>query len=414
MPTETAHKPVASRSRTGRGCAWAALAAAIALVGASPAQASSQTRTVDPVRITKTEVSFKLRGMEASSVVGARVNFFASKRRSKTLQRAVGVARVRGAIRSQRTLRLRKPRYARRGNLQLTLVGDGPQSPQGCAFDGPGLTAVGCDVAFEDTGAGNPASIWGSIDCQSDSRVQTLVGGDPAQTALGASQASDGFRRMTAYDGDDYWGERCELGHNDNRNGPTAVYHEGDHKFTFASIRLPSSLPLGTNQWQVVMQMKQAQPAANGSGTPMLSLRAYNGRWALLQSNSSGLSSDNHEIWSAPASSEQWTRFAFDVHYSQDPSQGSITVYVDLNGDGDAADAGEKSARMDTYTLKREISGGGDDGIDVGESIPSHLRAGIYHSPTIDCPTGCSVDIDNVQVVGAGLRALDAGRLSAG
>jgi hypothetical protein len=145
--------------------------------------------------------------------------------------------------------------------------------------------------------------------------------------------------------------------------------------------------------------MKQAQPAANGSGTPVLALRAYNGRWALMQSSSNEMSSDSREIWSAPATSEQWTRFAFDVHFSQDPSQGSIAVYVDLNGDGDAADPGEQGPTMNTYTLKREISGGGDDGIAPGDSIPSHLRTGIYHSPAIACPRGCSVDTDNVQVV---------------
>ncbi len=188
--------------------------------------------------------------------------------------------------------------------------------------------------------------------------MQTLNGGDPEKTALGGAQGSDDFRRMTAYDGDDFWGERCELGHNDNRTGPTAVYHEGDHKLTFASIRLPSNLPLDTNQWQVVLQMKQAQPAANASGTPVLALRAYNGRWALMQSDSNGSSSDSHEIWSAPATSGQWTRFAFDVHFSQDPSNGSISVYVDLNGDGDAADAGEQSSKINTYTLKYETAGG--------------------------------------------------------
>ena len=80
-------------------------------------------------------------------------------------------------------------------------------------------------------------------------------------------------------------------------------------------------------------------------------------------------------------------------------SRGRITVYADLNSDGDFDDEGETSSTMRTYTLKREIKGGYKDGIKPGKSIPSHLRAGIYHDDALDCGDGCSVDIDNVQVV---------------
>ena len=75
-------------------------------------------------------------------------------------------------------------------------------------------------------------------------------------------------------------------------------------------------------------------------------------------------------LWSAPARTGTWTRFAFDVHYSQYASQGSIKVYVDLNGDGDATDPGEQSPTFNTYTLKTETAGTNSDGIAAGESIP--------------------------------------------
>ncbi len=206
-------------------------------------------------------------------------------------------------------------------------------------------------------------------------------------------------------DGDDVWGERCELGWNDHRGGPTALYREGDHSVTFASFRLPASYPLENTSWQVVMQMKQTQPSANGGGTPVLSLEAKGGRWRLLQSTSNGPSGDTRELWTAPAARGVWTRFAFDVTYSQDPARGSVQVDVDLNGDGDASDSAERSPAIGTYTLKRETEGGcATDGIAPGESIPSHLRVGIYHHPAIACPppTGCAVEIDNVQIVDAG------------
>jgi hypothetical protein len=111
--------------------------------------------------------------------------------------------------------------------------------------------------------------------------------------------------------------------------------------------------------------------------------------------------SDSRDLWSVPARTNFWTRFAFDVRYSDHKKGGYIRVAVDLNGDGDFADPGELSPGFHTYTLKEEIPGGGADGIKAGQPIPSHLRAGIYHNSSIACPppTGCPVDIDNVQVL---------------
>jgi hypothetical protein len=167
------------------------------------------------------------------------------------------------------------------------------------------------------------------------------------------------------------------------------------------SVRLPSNFPIDADTWQVVMQMKQAGPANNSGGAPVLTLGVWNGRWRLSQAVDRTTSIDMHELWSAPAQLNFWTRFLFNVRYSANPKKGFIRVGVDLNGDGDFADPGERSRRFRTYTLKLETPGGGDDGINPGQAIPSHLRVGIYHDSSIPCPSpiGCSVDIDNVQVL---------------
>ena len=96
-----------------------------------------------------------------------------------------------------------------------------------------------------------------------------------------------------------------------------------------------------------------------------------------------------------------WTRFAFDVVYSQDPAVGSIQLSVDLNGDDDSLDPGEQSPTFQTYTLKYETESGYY--LDAGDSIPSHLRVGVYHDSSIPCPStgSCSDGVDNVQVVRA-------------
>jgi hypothetical protein len=251
----------------------------------------------------------------------------------------------------------------------------------------------------------DPEEFWGEVDCEDHEAPSTpphqviTTGGDTHSTATGERQRNTSFRRLTVYDGDDVDGERCELGLND-ADGPTAFYHEGERRKTYISIRLPESAPIGED-WRVVMQMKQAQPYDNPEQASMFELQARDGRWYL--------GSSWKGVWDTPAEQNTWTRFVFDVVYSQDPAKGSIQVDVDLNGDGDYADDVDVDGTVDEHspvfrraTLRKEKDGEDDIGPDEGESITSHLRAGIYQNELYPCPTtgvGCSVDIDNVQVL---------------
>jgi hypothetical protein len=250
----------------------------------------------------------------------------------------------------------------------------------------------------------NPVPFWGQVECAHPSRHQWITsGGDWHPTATGQAQGNDAFRRLHVLDGDDFYGERCELG-NDNHKAPTAFYSEGRRRITKISIRLPSGgFPLGAFTWQVVMQMKQAWPAANAGGTPVIELGAYDGKWVLAQSKSPGWSTAGRRLWTARARRDVWTRWSFDVRYSRGKRKGFIKVKVDLNGDGDTRDRGERPKKIRTYTLKREIPGGPGP-YRTGASLKSHLRAGIYHDPGIRCDDtdGCYIDIDNVQVVKPG------------
>jgi len=251
---------------------------------------------------------------------------------------------------------------------------------------------------FADSGgAADAGAVWGKIDCASpDRHRQMLLGGDPRPNLTDGAVGSTAYRRLTVFDGDNVYGERCELGLNDWREGPTALYHEGQRRITTVSLRLPKSFPLDAKRWQTVIQMKQAQPSAGGGGTPVIELFAFRGHWHLSVAT-------NHNVrtwtrWHGYARKNRWVRFRFDVRYSRRHKRGWVRLRADLNSDGDFRDRKERAGPFHGTTLKRETGGGGDDGISRGSSIPSHLRVGIYHDPAIKCPDGCSIDVDSVHV----------------
>jgi hypothetical protein len=258
------------------------------------------------------------------------------------------------------------------------------------------MSLLGCHLVASDTSADpDPLPFWGSIQCADDSRYSYVEsGGDPHQSANG-EPSNGAYRRLTVDDGDDFYGERCELGLNDHNVGPTTFYHEGQHRVTYFSERLPANFPLGTNTWQTVMQMKQAQPSDDDGSGPQLEMQAMQNHWVVVDSWNT--------LWTFPAQTNKWTRFAWDVYYSQDPSKGWLQVSADLNGDGDFNDKGERSPLLHAATLRTEPEGpnGTSDGLAPGDPIPSHLRVGIYHDPEISCapPVECSVEVDNVQVM---------------
>ncbi len=249
-----------------------------------------------------------------------------------------------------------------------------------------------CKVIHADTGVRGPKGLWGPLSCESPKRVRSIGhGGDPRPQANGRPQRNRSFRRIRVIDGDNFFGERCELGFN-SQSGPTALYHEGQRRITFASLRLPPEPSVNSPNWRVLLQMKQAAPYSNPTSASMFELQLRNGLWYV--------ESEWNAVWTAPAAAARWTRFAFDVVYSQNPAVGSIKAYVDLNGDGDASDTSEQSPVIHKRTLLTEIAGG-PSAIAPGGSVPSHLRAGLYQDDVYMCPppAGCWMDLDNVQVV---------------
>jgi hypothetical protein len=280
-------------------------------------------------------------------------------------------------------------------------------SPTGCSVDTTTMTAPGCTIAREDSSvAADPRpGLWGSIECATSTRHQQVTaGGDTAKRANGASQSDLSYRSLTVVSGDIFYGQRCELGRNEWRNGENtgtqtsgafALYNKGDRKITFFSQRYGAAFDPSVGTWQVVFQQKQAQPySGNGpvDGAPAIELQIHGNKLHIAN------------FWSTKWSTAAprlgaWIRYALDVTYSSDASVGKIRLYADLNADGDWNDAGEVSPIISAPTLAYTTTSA--YGLNAGDAIPGHPRIGLYHSPTISCPApaGCRVDVDNVQIV---------------
>ncbi len=271
--------------------------------------------------------------------------------------------------------RVRLRAVARDGAHARAVVHVSPQGASGC----------GLHLLQQDLGTNpDPVPLWGQIDAVSPSRVQWFASGGP-----------DGgpFRRLTALDGDLFHGnsERAELGDSDyfwedGRPDTFYLYQAGMRRVTSYWMRLPSNFPINTKDWQVVMQMKQTDPANNADGTPVIALQATDGQWILKQSLSPGPADDTRILWRTPARVGLWTPITVDATYSADPKAGRFSITI----------AGVSSPVFRTYDLKYEISPPGPE-LRAGDPIPDHLRLGIYHDPPLP---GTSVDIARVQIFG--------------
>jgi hypothetical protein len=248
-----------------------------------------------------------------------------------------------------------------------------------------GSSGCGLHVLQQDLGTNpDPVPLWGEIDAVSPTRAQWFASGGP-----------DGgpFRRMTAEDGDLFHGdsERAELGDSDyfwedGKPDTFYLYRAGMRRITSYWMRLPSNFPINSKDWQVVMQMKQTDPATNANGTPVIALQATDNQWILKQSLSPGPADDTRILWRTPARVGVWTHITVDATYSDDPSAGRFAITI----------GGVSSPVLRTYNMKYETSPAGPE-LQAGDPIPDHLRLGIYHDPPMP---GTSVDIAQVQIFG--------------
>ena len=198
---------------------------------------------------------------------------------------------------------------------------------------------------------------WASYLCQTPDRV--------TRSSTPVAQGSRAYR-LEVRDGDDAYGERCELSQGNPTRAGYPVFQEGQERWISWKVYLPSDFPLHTSRWNVISQWKQL----GSMGPPVLSMEVTDGRFHLVNNPAAGVPCCRSPRWSGPASPERWVDFTLHVKFSPDPAVGFVELYGDLDGGGKRL----LLPRTSTHTMKRDGS---------GRAVPSHSRIGIYRDPAI-------------------------------
>jgi hypothetical protein len=199
---------------------------------------------------------------------------------------------------------------------------------------------------------------WASWSCANQSRVQEV--GSPA------AQGHKAYK-LTVQDGDDAYGERCELG--DGNPGRTGypLFHEGDERWISFQVYLPDDYPIDTPDWNVMFQIHQE----GDGGCPPLALHVEDGQFKLFNSASKNYIFDTVEKWHAPAERNHWAKFTIHMMNSTDDSKGFVEMFGDLDGQGEKLLMPKEY--MHTMTVDK----------DTGRPMTNHARVGIYRNPKI-------------------------------
>ena len=197
---------------------------------------------------------------------------------------------------------------------------------------------------------------WANYSCESGDRI--------SRVSSPKAQGEHAYR-IEVRDGDDSYGERCELGQGNPTRDGFPVHQEGQERWISYQVRLPDEYPVNTPEWNNIFQLKGA-----GNGGPPVNMAVRDGRFLLLNSPENSSTCCERELWSGSATRNRWVKFTLHVKFSPDPNVGYVELYGDLDGSGQKLLMSKKN----TYTMKRDAS---------GRTVPSHSRIGLYRNPTI-------------------------------
>jgi hypothetical protein len=207
---------------------------------------------------------------------------------------------------------------------------------------------------------------WASWSCADASHVQEV-----SSPAIQGRKAYE----LTVHDGDNAYGERCELGNGNPGRSGFPLFQNGDERWISFSVYLPDNYPINTPNWNVMFQIHQE----GDGGCPPVALDVENGQFKLYNSARRTYVTDTVEKWHAPAHLNQWTKFTIHLKNSPDDNTGFVELYSDLGGQG--MEQVMPRTYMHTMTARAD-----------GSAMINHARIGIYRNPAIQGTTSIYFD----------------------
>jgi polysaccharide lyase-like protein len=229
---------------------------------------------------------------------------------------------------------------------------------------------------------------WVSYSCQERSRFSQV------ETAA-AAQGKRAYR-IEVHDGDDSYGERCEL---DNGNTSASrlhhrlLFHEGQEAwiafqtylpldFSFAVDGAPVSFP---NDGGLITQIKQL----GSCGTPALGVVSSRTVFALRNSAAAHCEAGPmRSLWKVPMVLGRWVKWMHHIRFSTDPRIGFIATWYDPDGLGlrpipPTLDYGHRVIGNRIYTHTQKAPTGHPDPACPADDVCSHARIGIYRDKDV-------------------------------
>jgi hypothetical protein len=198
---------------------------------------------------------------------------------------------------------------------------------------------------------------WANYSCQDASRVK--------QVSSPVAQGQKAYE-IEVRDGDDSFGERCELGQgNPTRNG-FPLFHAGDERWISFQVYLPDDYPIDAPRWNVFFQLKQL----GSMGTPAVSMEVVKGQFVLNNSDNNTVSGTTVKKWTGPATRNRWVKFTVHTKFSPDENTGFVELFGDIDGQGQKLLMPKKNM----HTMKQDAAGVPVDG---------QARIGMYRDPSI-------------------------------
>jgi hypothetical protein len=198
---------------------------------------------------------------------------------------------------------------------------------------------------------------WANFSCADASRVRQVS--DPV------AQGGSAYR-VDLHEGDDSFGERCELGMSSPTKPGFPVFKEGDERWIAYQVYVPEGFPSDGNRYVDITQFKQV----NDLCAPALSLHVENGEMLLFHSADNRSSCGGRAVWRAPMAYGRWIKLLFHVEWSSDPARGSVELFGDVGGHG----MEELLPRSPMFTMKMDP---------VGSTLPVGARLGIYRDRAV-------------------------------